>query len=144
MRCYGLQCASLHLGIALSHCLGGLYCSKIDLLCLSQQRNADDKVSCACSNTKPTNCALGADRGTSMAAPVVAGAVALLRQYFVQGFYPTGVAAAASGFTPSGPLLKAVLLGKLSSETCWYQCPLTGFHPAEGKFGQPCSGHDLV
>lgn len=56
-----------------------------------------------------------------MATPVVAGAVALLRQYFVQGFYPTGVAAPASGFTPSGPLLKAVLLGKLSFETC---CPL--------------------
>lgn len=74
-----------------------------------------------------------------MAAPVVAGAVALLRQYFVQGFYPTGVAAAASGFTPSGPLLKAVLLGKLSCETCWSRMSLTGLLPAQGKFGQPFS-----
>ena len=54
-----------------------------------------------------------------MATPVVAGAVALLRQYFVQGFYPTGAAVSASGFTPSGPLLKAVLLGKLCPEPCW-------------------------
>lgn len=54
-----------------------------------------------------------------MATPVVAGAAALLRQYFVQGFYPTGAAVSASGFTPSGPLLKAVVLGKLCSQACW-------------------------
>lgn len=47
-----------------------------------------------------------------MSTPVVAGAVALLRQYFMQGFYPTGAAVAGSAYTPSGPLLKAVLLGK--------------------------------
>ena len=64
-----------------------------------------------CSNANSANCALGTDRGTSMSTPVVAGAVALLRQYFMQGFYPTGAAVAGSAYTPSGPLLKAVLLG---------------------------------
>lgn len=48
-----------------------------------------------------------------MSTPVVAGAVALLRQYFMQGFYPTGAAVAGSAYSPSGPLLKAVLLGGL-------------------------------
>ena len=46
-----------------------------------------------------------------MSTPVVAGAVALLRQYFTQGYYPSGAPVPASAYTPSGPLLKAVLLG---------------------------------
>ena len=66
-----------------------------------------------CRNTNNANCALGTDRGTSMSTPVVAGAVALVRQYFMQGYYPTGAAVAANAFTPTGPLLKAVLLGEL-------------------------------
>jgi len=48
--------------------------------------------------------------GTSMAAPVAAGMAALARQYFRQGFYPTGIANVADAFTPSGALLKAMLL----------------------------------
>jgi hypothetical protein len=48
--------------------------------------------------------------GTSMSTPVVAGAAALVRQYFADGFYPTGVASAVNGLRPSGALLKAVLL----------------------------------
>ncbi len=47
-----------------------------------------------------------------MSTPVVAGAVALVRQYFVEGWYPTGAAVAANAYTPSGPLLKAVMLGE--------------------------------
>ena len=49
-----------------------------------------------------------------MSTPVVAGAVALVRQYFVEGWYPTGVAVAANAYTPSGPLLKAVMLGEIA------------------------------
>ncbi|GIL86597.1 hypothetical protein Vretimale_11512 [Volvox reticuliferus] len=49
--------------------------------------------------------------GTSMATPVVAGSALLVRQYFVDGFYPDGVRNPAKGFQPSGPLIKAVLLG---------------------------------
>ena len=48
--------------------------------------------------------------GTSMSTPTAAGAAALARQYFVDGFYPTGAAFGADGQRPSGPLLKAVLL----------------------------------
>lgn len=59
----------------------------------------------------PQTCALGVDRGTSMATPVVAGAAALARQYFAGGWYPAGAPQAASAFAPSAPLLKAVLLG---------------------------------
>ena len=46
-----------------------------------------------------------------MSTPVVAGAAVIARQYFMEGFYPTGRPTAANAFTPSGALIKAVLLG---------------------------------
>ncbi len=48
--------------------------------------------------------------GTSMAGPVIAGAAALVREYFMEGFYPSGVATGTDSFEPSGVLVKAVLL----------------------------------
>lgn len=48
--------------------------------------------------------------GTSMACPAIAGTAALVRQYYVDGYYPTGVAVGGNGFTPSGALIKATLL----------------------------------
>lgn len=48
--------------------------------------------------------------GTSMACPTVAGGAALARQYFSDGFYPSGARTAADARSPSGALLKAVLL----------------------------------
>lgn len=48
--------------------------------------------------------------GTSYAAPAVSGMAVLARQYFMQGFYPSGAAAPQDAFTPSGALLKAVMV----------------------------------
>ncbi len=48
--------------------------------------------------------------GTSMASPGIAGAAALARQYFTEGWWPSGAADAADALTPSGALLKALLL----------------------------------
>mmetsp|Transcript_13835 Transcript_13835/g.22922 ORF Transcript_13835/g.22922 Transcript_13835/m.22922 type:complete len:915 (+) Transcript_13835:97-2841(+) len=49
-------------------------------------------------------------RGTSMASPAMAGNAALIQQYFKEGFYPSGSRNAADAFTPSGALLKAMLV----------------------------------
>lgn len=49
-------------------------------------------------------------QGTSMACPTVAGGAALQRQYFTDGFYPSGSRTAADTRAPSGALMKAVLL----------------------------------
>eukprot|EP00607_Mallomonas_marina_P009568 CAMPEP_0182418256 /NCGR_PEP_ID=MMETSP1167-20130531/2742_1 /TAXON_ID=2988 /ORGANISM="Mallomonas Sp, Strain CCMP3275" /LENGTH=676 /DNA_ID=CAMNT_0024592391 /DNA_START=428 /DNA_END=2458 /DNA_ORIENTATION=- len=61
------------------------------------------------SSTEP-QCEVKGMRGTSMATPVLAAHALLVREYFMKGFYPRGVATAGQGFTPSGALLKAVLL----------------------------------
>jgi hypothetical protein len=49
--------------------------------------------------------------GTSMASPTAAGLAALVRQYFIEGRYPTGVAAPSRGFEPTAALLRAMLVG---------------------------------
>jgi subtilisin family serine protease len=53
-------------------------------------------------------------QGTSMATPLTAGSAALVRQYFLDGFYPSGAATPESAFHPSGVLVKAVILGAAS------------------------------
>jgi len=57
-----------------------------------------------------TGCLVSGQSGTSMAAPAVAGAALLARQYFVNGLYPSGVATASDAFVPSGALVKAAVI----------------------------------
>ncbi|GLI65612.1 hypothetical protein VaNZ11_009178 [Volvox africanus] len=51
-------------------------------------------------------------QGTSMSAPLVAGHLALMRQYFRDGFYPSGLKGdnLSVSFEPSGMLLKAAAI----------------------------------
>ena len=48
--------------------------------------------------------------GTSMATPVMSGTAALVRQYFSDGYYPTGGKVGANALNPKASLVKAVLL----------------------------------
>jgi hypothetical protein len=75
-------------------------------------------------STGPVNyCAVGEEQtaaseqalkfndGTSMATPLVAGAMEYVRQYFLQGFYPTGAAVEGNKFTKvAEALLRGVIL----------------------------------
>lgn len=56
------------------------------------------------------NCGTKTLSGTSMAAPTAAGGATLLRQYFTDGFYPTGAKTSADAFGPSAALLKAAIV----------------------------------
>jgi hypothetical protein len=48
--------------------------------------------------------------GTSWASPSVSGAAALVRQYFTDGYYPSGTPKVSDRMTPSAALLKAMLI----------------------------------
>lgn len=55
--------------------------------------------------------------GSSMACPSTTAAAALVRQYFMDGFYPTGVKVPALGFVPTGALVKAMLVNSANDMT---------------------------
>lgn len=61
-------------------------------------------VNTACGTGPRSSCA------TSYATPHTAAAAALIRQYFTEGWYPTGTQQPHHAFIPSGALLKGVLL----------------------------------
>ncbi|MFG0258566.1 MAG: S8 family serine peptidase [Phycisphaerales bacterium JB043] len=56
------------------------------------------------------DCTIRVLTGTSMAAPAIAGAAAMTRQYFTEGYYPTGTATPGDELTPTAALLKSVLI----------------------------------
>lgn len=68
----------------------------------------------ACNSTSAnigTGCGLTTRScATSWAAPAASGMATLTRQYFVDGYYPTGTPVPADALIPSGSLLKAMLI----------------------------------
>ena len=96
-----------------------------------------------------------------MAAPAVAGSAALVRQYYREGWYPTGAKRNPDKFTPTAALIKATLInssvevtGAGAYDNGQIQVPTVlldivavtkenlretvvkdGFHPAEQIFG---------
>ncbi len=57
-----------------------------------------------------TTCSSTGLTGTSMACPAASGAALLVRQYFTDGFYPSGAANASDAFTPTGGLIRAMMM----------------------------------
>lgn len=57
-----------------------------------------------------TTCGVTNLTGTSMSCPAIAGSALLVRQYFTEGFYPSGAANASDAFTPSGALMRAAIM----------------------------------
>nr|MCU0682684.1 S8 family serine peptidase [Polyangiaceae bacterium] len=68
-------------------------------------------------NTASNNCNTKSSSGTSMATPAAAGLAALVRQYYTDGFFPSGAASAADGFVPSAALIKATLVNSAQAMT---------------------------
>ncbi len=58
--------------------------------------------------------------GTSMATPAVAGAAALVRQYYVDGYWPSGTANPGNSLAPSAALVKATLINSAQDMTGAY------------------------
>ena len=62
------------------------------------------------SSYNTTSCSTTTATGTSMASPAISGIGLLVRQYYTEGFYPTGAANPSDAFIPSGALIKATLI----------------------------------
>jgi hypothetical protein len=89
-----------------SHCYGGIGPT-------ADGRRKPEVYAPGCdivSASAETECGLTSKSGTSMACAAVAGAAALVRQYYRAGFYPSGHANPAAPRTPSGALLRATLI----------------------------------
>ncbi|MBM3320964.1 MAG: S8 family serine peptidase [Candidatus Eisenbacteria bacterium] len=61
--------------------------------------------------------------GTSMAAPSIAASAALVRQYFMEGWYPSGVKGASASHPPSAALLRAMLVSGSVSDFAGHAIP---------------------
>jgi hypothetical protein len=68
-------------------------------------------------NVTTNNCGEATLSGTSMASPAAAGFGALARQYYTDGFYPSGAATPGDAFTPTSALVKATLLNSAQNMT---------------------------
>jgi len=62
------------------------------------------------SATADAHCDVQPLMGTSMACPLASALASKVRQYFRQGYYPQGKAVSSDGFSPSGALIKAILV----------------------------------
>lgn len=82
------------------------------------------------------NCGTTSMSGTSMATPGVAGACALIRSYYAQGFYPTGVSYPDNAFNPSAALVKATLINSGVNMTGSYTANSGSGHADIPSFGQ--------
>lgn len=69
------------------------------------------QVNTTCTTNLSSECA------TSWATPAVAGTAALIRQYYTEGWYPTGTRQPHHAFVPSGALIKATLLNSTINMT---------------------------
>ena len=72
-----------------------------------------------CSNRSASTASCGTTTlcGTSMACPAIAGSALLARQFYTEGWYPSGAPTPADAFTPSGALLRATLLNATDDMT---------------------------
>jgi uncharacterized protein (TIGR03437 family) len=77
------------------------------------------------------NRSLALTSGTSFSSPMVAGAALLARQYFTDGYYPSGARNSSNGFNPSNALIKAVILNSGRNMTGKF----TASDPANGATG---------
>jgi hypothetical protein len=91
-----------------------------------------DYINSAEGALQANNCDTWQMSGTSMATPTLAGLGALVREYFTEGWYPTGAKDAGNAFTPSAALLKAVLVNSCVN--------LTGGNTGSPKEDAPAIG----
>ncbi|GFH26869.1 prestalk-specific protein tagB, partial [Haematococcus lacustris] len=80
--------------------------------------------------------------GTSMASASATGAATLVRQYFTDGYYPTGARVRSNAFNPSASLLRAMLVAGTTNMSSFTSSGLTPYDVRHG-FGFVDIGRSL-
>jgi hypothetical protein len=84
--------------------------------------------------------------GTSMACPMLASNIVIIRQYLMEGFYPTGQRTAEDSFLPSASLMKAMAIaGSINLMGFKYSTSLREFNqtsrPKPDYLGGNCTSY---
>ncbi len=116
-----------------SHCLGG-YGPTLD----GRQKPEIFATGCGSIAADPVPCGTNSGSGTSYAAPAAGAMALLIRQYFTEGFYPSGAATPADAMTPSGALLKAMLINSAVDMT-----GIAGYYTVSEGWGRILVGDAL-
>ncbi len=87
-------------------------------------------------DSNPATCDVTPQPGTSWSSPTIAGAAALVRQYYADGFYPTGVATASNRINPSAALVKATLIASAR------QVPVVNYGTGRDIAAQPVPSYE--
>ncbi|MBN1521249.1 MAG: S8 family serine peptidase [Candidatus Aureabacteria bacterium] len=85
-------------------------------------------------NVTTFNSGIRSMSGTSMSCPSHAGSAALVRQYYIDGFYPTGTKNSDNSFIPSAALIKATMINSAENMTGEYtDSPVPGTGQGWGR-----------
>lgn len=93
-------------------------------------------------STGKGECTTQPKSGTSQATPAVAAAAILVQSYFMDGWYPSGRPDPADSITPSGALMKAMLIHSGKRISHWYNededklYEINGYPSADAGYGR--------
>jgi subtilisin family serine protease len=73
-----------------------------------------EEIKSASKSYSENECTTERISGTSMATPLVAGITAIVRQYLMDGHYPRGEKGSSEGETPTGALIKGIVINGAS------------------------------
>eukprot|EP01132_Coremiostelium_polycephalum_P004300 gene4300-5380_t len=90
------------------------------MMVVSSRSNGNSNVD-QCGDGSLSKNSLMSLQGTSMATPLATGAIAILRQYLMEGYYPTGAPVEDHQLKPSASLLKGLVINTANLVNGTYQ-----------------------
>ncbi|KAM9958063.1 hypothetical protein ACTFIW_013039 [Dictyostelium discoideum] len=109
----------------------------------SARSNGEDSTDQCGDGSLPNVNGLMSISGTSMATPLATAATTILRQYLVDGYFPTGEPVEENKLLPTGSLLKALMINNAQLLNGTYLWRLSNTNPSTAIFEQ-INGANLI